>query len=86
MIYNTVMQVQISRWGNSLGLRLPRELAARLGLVEGSRVEVTAKDDHLIVSAGRPVYRLEELLVGLTPAALHDAFDWGPDRGNEIVE
>ena len=25
------MQVQIARWGNSLGLRIPKELAAQTG-------------------------------------------------------
>src|SRR3954464_10662082 len=74
------MQVQVTRWGNSLGLRLPKELARRLGIAEGSRVEVAAEGDRLVVSVARPVYRLEELLEGVTPEALGAAFDWGPDQ------
>lgn len=31
-------------------------------------------------------YDLVELLDGMTPEAMHDAFDWGPDRGREVVE
>ena len=38
-------QVQIAKWGNSLGLRVPRDLAARLGLTEGTRVDVEARGD-----------------------------------------
>ena len=33
------MQVQLTKWGNSLGLRVPKDIAERLRLSEGSRVE-----------------------------------------------
>lgn len=80
------MQVSISRWGNSLGLRIPKDIAGRVGLSEGDRVEIEAKGDQIIVSLPRPRYRLEDLLVGITPEAMHEAFDWGPDVGREIVD
>jgi antitoxin MazE len=80
------MQVQVTKWGNSLGIRVPKELATRVGLSEGSRVEVTADGDRIIISAERPVYTLDELLVGMTPDAMHEAFEWGPDVGDEVVE
>jgi antitoxin MazE len=80
------MQVQVARWGNSLGVRLPRELALRLGIAEGSRVEMQAEQDRIVISVARPVYTLEELLVGMTPEAMREAFDWGEDRGRELVD
>jgi antitoxin MazE len=80
------MQVHVSRWGNSLGLRLPKELAARLGISEGSRVDVAEDQGRIVISVARPVYTLAELLVGMTPEAMHEAFDWGEDVGRERVE
>ena len=80
------MQVQVSKWGNSLGVRLPKELATRLGISEGSRVEMSAEPDRIVISVARPVYSLEELLVGMTPEAMHEAFDWGVDVGREVVD
>jgi antitoxin MazE len=80
------MQVQVARWGNSLGVRLPKELAVRLGIAEGSRVEMQAEQDRIVISVARPVYTLDELLVGTTPEAMHEAFDWGDDVGRETVE
>lgn len=80
------MQAQAARWGNSLGVRLPKELAARAGVREGSRVELTAEGDRIVIAVRRPVYTLDELLVGTTPEAMHEAFDWGPDLGRERVE
>lgn len=80
------MQVRIARWGNSLGLRIPKDLAARAGLLPGSRVEVEAEGDRIVISRARPRYVLADLLKGMTPEAMRDAFDWGPDKGREIVE
>jgi len=80
------MQVQVARWGNSLGVRIPKQVAERVGLCEGSRVEIEAEADRIIITRPRPRYRLAELLQGMTPEAMREAFDWGPDRGREIVE
>lgn len=80
------MQVQLARWGNSLGVRIPKDIAGRLGLSEGARVEMQAEDDRIIISVSRPPrYSLAELLSGMTPEAMRDAFDWGPDKGREDV-
>jgi antitoxin MazE len=80
------MQVQVARWGNSLGLRIPKDIAAQVGLREGVRVEIAAEEGRIIISPARRRYVLAELLEGMTPEAMHEAFDWGPDRGREIVE
>ncbi|HTW69484.1 MAG TPA: AbrB/MazE/SpoVT family DNA-binding domain-containing protein [Acetobacteraceae bacterium] len=80
------MQVSISRWGNSLGLRIPKDLAGQLGLSEGDRVDVEASGDTIVISRPRPRYRLQDLLVGMTPEAMHEAFDWGPDVGREAID
>ncbi len=80
------MQVRVTKWGNSLGIRIPKAIAARIGLGEGSRVEVVAEGDRIVISTDRPVYELEELLEDMTPEAMRDAFDWGPEVGREIVD
>ncbi len=80
------MHIQISKWGNSLGLRLPRALADQIGVREGARVRVTADGGRLIIEASKPAYRLEDLLVNMTPKTMHETLDWGPDLGREIVD
>jgi antitoxin MazE len=80
------MQVQVARWGNSLGLRIPKDVAQRVGLREGARVDVEVEGDRIVVSPARPRYVLAELLKGMTPQAMREAFDWGPNKGREIVE
>ena len=80
------MQVMVARWGNSLGLRIPKDIATRTGLCEGARVEVVAEGDRIVITPARPRYVLADLLQGMTPEAMREAFDWGPDKGREIVE
>ncbi len=82
------MEASIARWGNSLGVRIPKDIAGRLGLREGTRVEIEAKGDHVVISPtrSRARYALKDLLVGMTPKEMHEAFDWGPDLGRESGE
>jgi antitoxin MazE len=80
------MQVQVARWGNSLGLRIPKDIAQRTGLREGTRVDIEAEGERIVISPARRRYVLAELLRGITPEAMREAFDWGPDKGREVVE
>jgi antitoxin MazE len=80
------MQVNVTRWGNSLGLRIPKDVADRAGLRAGCRVEIEAEDGRVVITPARPRYKLADLLDDMTPEAMHEAFDWGPDVGREIVE
>ena len=80
------MQVQVSRWGNSLGLRIPKDIAIRAGLREGTRVNIETEGNRIIIAPAQPRYILADLLKGMTPEAMREAFDWGPDKGREIIE
>lgn len=42
-IAEAVMQTKIQKWGNSLGLRIPRTLAAEARVVEGSTVDLSVE-------------------------------------------
>lgn len=80
------MQVQLARWGNSLGIRIPKDIAAQVGLRDGARVEIQAEGDRIVITTDRPRYDLADLLKDVTPDAMRDAFDWGPDLGQERVD
>ena len=41
----------VSKWGNSLGVRLPRTLVKALGLKAGDELEVVSADPNQIVVA-----------------------------------
>lgn len=50
------------------------------------RVEIAAEGGRIIQTPAHRRHVLAELLEGVTPAAMREAFDWGLDRGREIVE
>jgi antitoxin MazE len=41
--------MQVSKWGNSLAVRLPKKLVEDLGIAEGDDVDVKAADAQTIV-------------------------------------
>ena len=41
--------MQISKWGNSLAVRLPKKLVEDLGIAEGDDVNITSADAQTIV-------------------------------------
>jgi antitoxin MazE len=80
------MRTRVAKWGNSLGVRLPKDLASDLHLEEGSEIELTIRDGALVARPAGPRYTLADLLVGMTPDAVRAAFEWGPDVGRERVD
>lgn len=79
------VQLRISKWGNSLGLRVPREIAARAGLSEGARVEIEGfADGRIVITPSRRRFTIEELVASMTPENEHPFEDDGP-VGNELI-
>jgi antitoxin MazE len=78
-------QVQLAKWGNSLGLRVPRDIAARVGFTEGVRVDIEASDDgRIIITRSRRRFTLDELLAGMTSDREHVLED-DASAGEEII-
>ena len=78
--------MRVSKWGNSLGVRIPKDIANQAGLADGARVDIETDGERVVISRPRPRYKLQELLVGMTPKTMHQAFDWGPDAGRESID
>lgn len=75
------MRTQISRWGNSLAVRIPKSYADQLGFEEGASVLIYESEGKLIVQ--QPQENLDGLLARITPENLHGEPDWGPAKGRE---
>jgi len=79
----------IQKWGNSLGIRIPRDIAAELGLAEGKQVTLEKLDGALSIRPlAIPRYSLKALLKGMKPPTwTKEDHDWldAPPIGREIV-
>jgi antitoxin MazE len=79
-----LVTTDISRWGNSLAVRIPKALADRARLAEGDTVTVEAADDgSLVIRPARARYSLEELVRGITRGNRHAETPWGEPAGDE---
>ena len=79
------MQTRIQRWGNSLGLRIPRSFAQEVGVGAGSEVDLSVVGGDLVIRPSRRrTYRLKDLLRRVTAKNLHDEVDTGRPLGKEI--
>jgi antitoxin MazE len=77
------MRTTVSRWGNSLGLRIPRGLAKHAGLTEGSLIDLRVENGRLIVEP-ITVNNLDALLAKVTAKNLHTELFVDTPRGREV--
>lgn len=78
------MQTIVRKWGNSLALRLPQNVAADLNIVEGATVSLVIEDHSLVVKPARKRYRLADLLAQMEPKMQRPESDWGKPEGDEV--
>ncbi len=83
-------QAIIGRWGKTLAVRFPNEIASEAGLREGERLEIETGSDQIVIRRAKPSYTLEDMFAGKTAAewrALYaGSYDWGPDVGRELID
>jgi antitoxin MazE len=74
---------QLSKWGNSLGLRLPKSIAREVQLDAGDTVQVSVDNGAIVIRPSRPRYTLDELVRRITSKNRHDESAWGGPHGGE---
>ena len=72
-------QVQISKWGNSSAIRLPKAVLDELGLKPGQTVELTVQDGKGIIEPARPKKITLEWIIS-------EMKRLGPENAPETVE
>ena len=78
-----LMQTKVQKWGNSLAIRLPPTLAREMGLSNQSIVELSWRDDQIILRPVKSSFTLEQLVAGITDENLHGEVDTGAPVGKE---
>jgi len=79
------MKTQLSRWGNSLAVRIPKHVAIAAKLKAGDAVDLEVEGPGA-VKLQKPEKRptLKELIEGITPENVHGETSWEEPRGNEV--
>jgi antitoxin MazE len=61
-----VLRTHIAKWGNSLGLRLPKVVAESLALEPGTLIEFELQPGRIVLALARPHYELRTLVARIS--------------------
>jgi antitoxin MazE len=81
------MVTKVQKWGNSQGLRLPKQILADASIAVGDDVDVAVRDGVIVIA---PVKRvrgkqdLKALLAGIPKDYQAEEVDWGKPVGREV--
>ena len=79
------MASRVTRWGNSLGLRIPKPLADQIGLVEGTAVDLSLEGEQIVIKKlAMPSYSLDDLLDEIQDENVHREVTTGRPVGKEV--
>ena len=76
------MRASIARWGNSLAVRVPKDVAASVGLREGAALDLTIEDDAIVLRRRR--YDIAELVASMADAGQPPMLMEDAPRGSEL--
>ncbi len=80
------MEVQFSKWGNSVALRVPSKVAEALQISPGSIADLDLRKDRLVITPRSHTYKLEDLLDKISADNVHSETSTGNALGAEVVD
>jgi antitoxin MazE len=69
------VRVAVRKWGNSLGVRIPKALAEQAGIANGSAIDLVADGNRLVATPIVDAPTLDDLVAGITPENRHGEVD-----------
>ena len=78
------MKAVVHKWGNSLAIRIPRNISSDANVTEGSCVYVTVENGSIVLTPSIKDKSLEELLKRVDGNNIHSEVSTGNNTGGEI--
>ena len=79
------MLTTVQKWGNSLGVRIPKTVAQDAHIAVGMKVDIRNDKTRLVLTpVRRKRYDLASLLKQVTRDNLHEEVDFGKPVGREV--
>ena len=81
------MRVTVRKWGNSAAVRLPAAVMQAAHVKLGASVEVREEGGRIVIEplVEAEEVSLDDLLAGITDDNVHEAIDFGPPVGAEML-
>lgn len=80
------MMAKIQKWGNSQGVRIPKQLLAIASIKQDDEVELIAEYDKIIIRRARKKekkYTIQELFTDYKTKHIPEEVEWGQPMGRE---
>lgn len=77
------MATKLQKWGNSIGVRIPKSIIEQANLKVDSEVEIEHKDGKIIILPVNKSLALKDLVNQINDQNLHSEDDILPE-GNEV--
>ena len=80
------MILTICKWGNSQGIRFPKDILKKIHADVGTDVKVECTDGKITIEPAEPEkkYSIHDLVKEIPPDYRHEEIDWGKPEGGEI--
>ncbi len=79
------MEIQLQKWGNSIGIRIPMNYLKQLKLKENDKVKIEIKEEKIVISKSiKEKISLKELFEKYDGEDLTTVFEWDDPQGGEI--
>ena len=82
-VYTLVVRSRIVKWGNSLGLRIPKIFAEEVNVCAGSTVDLSVSEGQLVMRPLDQSFELKAMLDAVNDDNLHGEIPSGEPRGRE---
>ena len=79
-------QITLSKWGESLAIRIPKKIVEANKWQAGDSFEITPQSSGVLLKKVCKIkkYDIEQLLSGMNEFKAEDVVDWGKPHGQEI--
>ena len=78
-------QVTLKAWGNSFGIRIPKQFMKLLNLKKEDILQMEATEDAIVIRKAFRHKTFEERLSDYNGEISVEAFDWGEPKGRELL-
>ncbi len=79
------METSIKTWGNSQGIRIPKEYLTQLGITKQTLLDISIEDGKIVISKVFRHKTLEErIMESGKPLEASGEYDFGEPTGNEV--
>ena len=79
------VRTQVAKWGNSMAVRIPKNVAEAAKLRPGDNLELSVEGSGTVrIRKKKGTSGLRDLIREITAANLHTETDWGAPVGKEL--